>query len=74
MRIGYRTSGTTSSILTFALTGIPERRKREKGAESLFEEIIAEKFPNLEKKNRYPGLGGIESTKQDEPKEVHKDK
>ena len=29
------------------ITGIPEREEREKGAESLFEEIMAENFPSL---------------------------
>ena len=29
---------------------IPEREEREKGTESLFKQIIAEKFPNLWKK------------------------
>lgn len=28
------------------IIGLPERREREKGAETLFEETIAEKFPN----------------------------
>ena len=29
--------------------GIPEREDREKGAESLYKETIAENFPNLQK-------------------------
>ena len=32
------------------IMGIPEREEREKGAESLFKQIIAENFPNLWKK------------------------
>ena len=32
------------------IIGIPVGEEREKGAESLFKEIIAEKFPNLGKK------------------------
>ena len=32
------------------IMGIPEREDREKGAESLFKQIIAENFPNLWKK------------------------
>ena len=34
---------------TIHLTGIPEREEREKSPEKLFEEIMAEKFPNLGK-------------------------
>ena len=37
-----------SSMLIFTLEGC-QKKKREKGAEKLFEEIIAENFPNLEK-------------------------
>ena len=41
--------------------GIPEREEREKGAESLFKQIIAENFPNLWKKLdmqvNYPNQG-----------------
>ena len=32
------------------IMGIPEGKKREKGAENLFKEIIAENFSNLGKK------------------------
>ena len=32
------------------IIGVPEEEKREKGAENVFEEIIAEKFPHLGKK------------------------
>ena len=28
------------------ITGIPEREEREKGSESIFEDIVAENFPN----------------------------
>ena len=31
------------------IIGVPEEEEREKGAEGLFEQIIAENFPNLEK-------------------------
>ena len=31
------------------IVGVPEEKEREKGKESLFEEIIAENFPNLRK-------------------------
>ena len=32
-------------------TGIPEREEREKWIENVFEEIMAENFPNLKKEN-----------------------
>ena len=38
--------------------------EREKGIENVFEEIMAEKFPNLKKGNRYPGTGSKEDPKQ----------
>ena len=35
------------------ILGLPEREEREKGAEILFEEIMAENFSNLEKKQTF---------------------
>ena len=53
MRTVKETSGTTSSLLTFTfhIIGVPEGGGggREKGTEDLFEEIMAESFPNLRK-------------------------
>ena len=43
--------------------------RKIKGAESLFEEIIAEKFPNLGKET-YTGPGNKESPKWDQLKEA----
>ena len=40
----------TSNVLTFTSEGSQLEKKREKEAEHLFEEIIAENFSNLEKK------------------------
>ena len=34
---------------TYALIGIPEGEDREKDIENIFEEIMAENFPNLKK-------------------------
>ena len=31
------------------ITGVPEGEEKEKGPEKIFEEIIAEKFPNMGK-------------------------
>ena len=49
IRTIQETSGTTSSMLTFTLQGVSGREESEKGAENLFEEIIAENFTNLGK-------------------------
>lgn len=50
-----KTNGITSSVLTFTLEGSQLEKKREKEAEHLFEEIIAENFSNLEKGNKHLG-------------------
>ena len=52
------------------ILGIAEGQKREKGAENLFEVIIAENFPNLGKETDIQ-VQEAESPKQDELKEVH---
>ena len=49
---------------------VPGRREREKGAENLFEEMMAEKFPNLAKKPDNQVQKAV-SPKQDVPKETH---
>ena len=33
------------------ITGVPEGEEREKGTEKIFQEIIAEKFPNMGKES-----------------------
>ena len=47
------------------------RRRREKGPEKIFEEIITENFPNMGKKivNQ---VQEAQSPKKDKPKEKHK--
>ena len=46
------------------------RRKKKKGIEKLFEEIMTENFPNL-KKETYPDKGSTEVSQQDEPKQTY---
>ena len=53
------------------IRGIPVGEEREAGIENVFEEIMAENFPNLKKGNRYPGKGTTEGLKQDEPKQTY---
>ena len=49
------------------IIGIPEGEGGGKGNENVFEEIMAENFPNLGKET-YPGTGSTEGPKQDKPK------
>ena len=50
--------------------GVPEGEEREKGPEKIFEEIIAENFPNMGKEivNQVQEAA---SPRQDKPKEEH---
>ena len=52
------------------IIGALEEEKIEKGAENLFEEIMTENFPNLEKAT-YIQVQSTENLKEDEPKEIH---
>ena len=53
------------------IIGVPEGEERKKGPEKIFEEIIAENFPNMRKGNGHPSPGSTESPRQDKPKEEH---
>ena len=52
------------------ILGVPEGEEREKGTENLFEEIMAENFPNLVQETDIQ-VQETQSPKQDEPKETH---
>ena len=52
MKTTYEASGTTLNAPTFIVYG--SQKKREKGPEKLFEERIAENFPNRTE-NSQPG-------------------
>ena len=43
----------------------------EKGPKKIFEELIAENFPNMGKQITKPNQESIESPRQDKPKEEH---
>ena len=45
--------------------------RREKGIKNVFNEIMAENFPNLKKEHKYSGTGSTRDPKQDEPKQTH---
>ena len=61
---------TTLNTPTFELQGVPEGEEREIGPEKMFEEVIAENFPNMGKEivNQ---VQEVQSPKQDKPKEEH---
>ena len=54
------------------IIGVPEGKEREKGPEKIFEEIIAEKFPNMGKEiiSQVQEFH-TQSPRQDKPKEEH---
>ena len=43
------TSGTISNVPTFELQGSQKKKRKRKGNEKIFEEIIVENFPNMKK-------------------------
>ena len=49
MNIVSETSGTMSNTPTFELQGSQKKKRKRKGYEKIFEEIIVENFPNMEK-------------------------
>ena len=59
------------------IIGIPQGEEKEKGIENIFEEIIAQIFPNLKNleryrisRYRYQDTGSTEDPKQVEPKQT----
>ena len=52
------------------IIGVPEEEKKKKGYEKIFEEIIVENFPNMEKESQ-SSPRGIKSPIQDKHKEKH---
>jgi len=47
LRSVSETSGTTLNAPTIQIVGVPE--EKDKGFEKIFEDIIVENFPNMEK-------------------------
>ena len=52
------------------MIGVPEGEEREREPEKIFESIISENFPNMERKLS-PSLRSAESHREDKPKEEH---
>ena len=46
--------------MNICILRVPEGEDREKGAENIFEDIIAENFPNLGKGSRHQCPGSVE--------------
>ena len=59
-----------TKCINICITAIPEGEEREKGPEEIYEEIIAENFPNVGKEivNQ---IQKAQSPRQDKPKEEH---
>ena len=49
LRIVSETSGTITNVPSFGFIGVQEEEEIKKGYEKIFEEIIVENFPNMEK-------------------------
>ena len=52
------------------IIGVPEGEEREKGPEQIFEEVIAENFPNTEKEI-VKQVQEAQNPRKDKPKEEH---
>ena len=52
------------------IIGVPEGEDRE-GPEKIFEEIIAENFPEHRRENSQQNSGSTESPRKEKPKEEH---
>ena len=53
------------------IIGVPEEEEKNKGYEKIFEEVIVEIFPSMEKEIVNQVVRGAESPVQDKPKEKH---
>ena len=53
------------------IIGVPEGEEEEQDIENLFEKIMKENFPNLEKEIDFSSPGSSESPKEIGPKEEH---
>ena len=61
--------GTTLGVLKITFIGVPEGEEREKEVENLFHEIMAENFPNVDRKHIQ--VQETHSHRQYEPKAYH---
>ena len=57
----------------FTLKGYQKKKKREKGVESVSEEVIAENFPNLEKEIVSQAMEVYRSPSTRDPRRQHHD-
>ena len=61
----------TSRCTNVQIIGMPEGEEEEQEIENLFEKIMKENFPNLEKEIDFSSPGSSESPKEIGPKEEH---
>ena len=57
--------------INIQIIGVAEEEEKKKGYEKIFEEIIVEHFPNMEKEISQSSPRGTKSPIQDKPKEKH---
>ena len=70
MKRNFWTSLTTWNILISELKGC-QKKKEQQEFENLFEQIMKENFPNLEKEIDFQEVQEVQSPKEAGPKEAH---
>ena len=59
-----------TKFTSIRIIGVPEEEEKKKGYEKIFEEVIVENFPNMEKE-MVNQVQEVQSPIQDKPKEKH---
>ena len=57
--------------MNICVIGVPEGEERKKGSKKIFEEVIAEKSPNMGKDAHASHVQEEQSPRHDKPKEEH---
>ena len=60
-----------NKLTNIQIIGVPEEEEKKKGYEKIFEEIIVETFPNMEKEIVNEVQESTKSPTQNKPKEKH---
>ena len=66
----YRQTKRPLKCTNIHIIGVPEGEERKKGPEKIFEEVIAENFPNTEKEI-VKQVQEAQNPRKDKPKEEH---
>lgn len=64
-------NSVTLSNCNIHIIGVPEEDNKEKGAQSLSEEIIAENYPNLRRKTNIQNQEAERTPQQNQEKQIH---